>query len=285
MSSQARNILAVIDPTQSEQWALQHAIQMAKRRGISEIYAFLCVHSELKASDESELEKVELRRQGLWLNELLDDVDSGGVKISPILQWASDWRSAIVDTANDIGAGIVIKRASDRPKSLTNSDRQLIRHLRCAMLLVKSGAKGRTATVLSALKLKADDKDHRLLDETVLQISNQIHGNGDAAEFHVVYAYAEPEDFLHPPDIAKRVRIDRSQVHSIEGKAATVIGDVATKISADLVVLGNVGRRGLKGISIGNTAEKVLSELQCDLLIISRETTAEQSAEAKKDVA
>lgn len=285
MSSRARSILAVIDPTQSDQWALQHAIKIAKRRGISEIYAFLCVHSELKAADEAKLEKVELRRQELWLNELLEDVNSGGVKISPILQWASDWRSAVVAAANDVGAEVVIKRASGRPRSLTNSDRQLIRNLHCAILLVKSGAEERAGKVLSAVKLKADDEDHRLLDDAVLQISDRICGNDEATEHHVVYAYAESEDFLHPPDIAKRAGVHRSRVHSIDGKAATVIGDVATKISADLVILGNVGRRGLKGISIGNTAEKVLSELQCDLLIISRETKAERSAEAQKDVA
>lgn len=36
----------------------------------------------------------------------------------------------------------------------------------------------------------------------------------------------------------------------------------------DLVVMGTVGRRGIKGFFMGNTAEKVLNNINCSVLAI-----------------
>ena len=43
---------------------------------------------------------------------------------------------------------------------------------------------------------------------------------------------------------------------------------VAQKLGADLVVMGAVARSGLKRVFIGNTAERVLGALPCDVLVI-----------------
>ena len=48
------------------------------------------------------------------------------------------------------------------------------------------------------------------------------------------------------------------------------IPSVAKKVKADLVVLGNVGRTGLKGLVIGNTAEKILQRLAVDVLLVKQ---------------
>ncbi|MEO1202210.1 MAG: universal stress protein [Pseudomonadota bacterium] len=279
MAQRQHRIVAVIDPTRSEQWALQHAVDLAKKRGGSEVVAYLCASSSLKTVDEAELTAVEERRQALWLNEILADFSADGVAVKPLVQSAADWKGAIVETAEELGANVVVKRNSVRPKSVTNSDRHLIRNLQCAILLVKSEPKTRYDRILAAMNFNADDHDHVALNDAVLNVCNDIRSRSAETELHVVNAYAEPMQFVHPPDIAKKVGIERSQVHSIEGRPPKIIGSVARDIDADLVVLGNVGRRGLKGISIGNTAEKMLSEFGGDLLIISRETQAERGVE------
>lgn len=261
---------------------MQHALALAGKRDGSEVVAYLCANSALKTVDEAELAAVERRRQALWLNELLAGLDtsSAGVVVKPLVQSAADWKEAIVDTARELGVEVVVKRTSVRPKSVTNSDRHLIRSLQCAILLVKSAAGVRYDRILAAMNFNADDRDHIALNEAVLDVCNDIRRRSAETELHVVNAYAEPMQFVHPPDIAKKVGIERSQVHSIEGRPSKIIGSVARDIGADLVVLGNVGRRGLKGISIGNTAEKMLSEFGGDLLVISRETQVQHATEA-----
>ena len=49
---------------------------------------------------------------------------------------------------------------------------------------------------------------------------------------------------------------------------ARVINSRAAKVRAQIVVMGTVGRKGVKARLIGNTAEKVLDHLKTDVLAI-----------------
>ncbi|QDU38248.1 Universal stress protein E [Maioricimonas rarisocia] len=52
------------------------------------------------------------------------------------------------------------------------------------------------------------------------------------------------------------------------GPAETVIADAIAKHSADLLVMGTVARGGIPGFLIGNTAERLLPEVDCSILAI-----------------
>jgi universal stress protein E len=56
--------------------------------------------------------------------------------------------------------------------------------------------------------------------------------------------------------------------HLEAGDPVTVIRDAARRLGADIVVAGAVSRSGLKRVFIGNTAERLLDCLPCDLLIV-----------------
>ena len=58
--------------------------------------------------------------------------------------------------------------------------------------------------------------------------------------------------------------------HVTAGVPHDEIPSFSKKIKADLVVLGNVGRTGLKGLVIGNTAEKILQRLSVDVVLIKQ---------------
>jgi universal stress protein E len=49
---------------------------------------------------------------------------------------------------------------------------------------------------------------------------------------------------------------------------AAAIEQAARRTRSDIVVMGAVSRSGLKRLIIGNTAERLLGELPCDLLIV-----------------
>ena len=57
-------------------------------------------------------------------------------------------------------------------------------------------------------------------------------------------------------------------VHLLKGKAAKVITDFATQQQADLVIMGTLGRAGIPGLIIGNTAEDVIQETQTAVLAV-----------------
>ena len=54
----------------------------------------------------------------------------------------------------------------------------------------------------------------------------------------------------------------------IEGSAEHAVPEFVTKNEVDLLVMGTVGRTGLSGLLLGNTAERMLSHLHSSLLAI-----------------
>lgn len=56
-----------------------------------------------------------------------------------------------------------------------------------------------------------------------------------------------------------------------EGNPRDVIPALASELDADLVVMGTVGRTGIPGLLIGNTAEVILNNLECSVLAVKPE--------------
>lgn len=56
--------------------------------------------------------------------------------------------------------------------------------------------------------------------------------------------------------------------HIAVGAPDAMIQDAVEELSVDLVVMGTLGRSGLKGLLVGNTAEKVLNHLTCSILAV-----------------
>lgn len=59
--------------------------------------------------------------------------------------------------------------------------------------------------------------------------------------------------------------------HLLKGEADEVIPSFARVKQAELVVMGSLGRVGLSGLFIGNTAESVLYEVDCSVLAVKPE--------------
>lgn len=56
--------------------------------------------------------------------------------------------------------------------------------------------------------------------------------------------------------------------HLVKGDAVSVIPSLAKQLNADLVLMGTVGRVGIPGLFIGNTAESILEQVNCSVLAI-----------------
>ena len=62
--------------------------------------------------------------------------------------------------------------------------------------------------------------------------------------------------------------IDDHDVFMVEGDPSKSIPDFAKRVSADVVVMGTVGRSGFTGLLIGNTAERIFERVDCDVLAL-----------------
>jgi universal stress protein E len=212
-----------------------------------------------------------------------------GVRITCTAAWDFPPHDAIVRRALTTHADLVIAAAyGHRPGArllLANTDWELIRHCPMPLLLVKSRRRWHRPVVLAAV-----DPFHARgpvsLDKNLLRVGSGLaqllHGR-----LHVFHAYSPL--IVEPPGVSAAPLImleyEREIVSTISELAASVgvpparchvsMGDVtaelralARRTHASLVVMGAVSRSALARVFIGNTAERVLDSLGCDVLVV-----------------
>ena len=68
--------------------------------------------------------------------------------------------------------------------------------------------------------------------------------------------------------LAGRAGIPAARRHLIARHPSDAIEQAAAETGSAIVVMGALARSGLRRLLIGNTAERVLDHLSCDLLVI-----------------
>lgn len=61
--------------------------------------------------------------------------------------------------------------------------------------------------------------------------------------------------------------IDGAHLHTLVGQPSSMVANLASKINADLLIVGSHGRRGLRAL-LGSTANAILPLVNCDSLLV-----------------
>lgn len=175
---------------------------------------------------------------------------------------------------------LVIK-TGHRSESLfyTPLDWRLIRELACPVLIATPDKWRARPNVVVTLDIGSDDGAQLKLNVKVARWAREWAAGHDA-DLHATYclasegshddadkaaeeqARAELETFLEDNGIA----FTSVQVGS--GRPEDVLVDLAERLKADVMVLGSVGRKGVSGVLLGNTAESILHRLHTDAVVI-----------------
>jgi universal stress protein E len=270
---QLRKIFCVIDPTTNNQRALVRAVEVARQVTGTTVHAYVCfsLPGGLPADRRDAYHEAEHSRHRAWLGEVLATIADDGVEITTEIECHDDWRKALVEAANRSGADLVIRASTRRTalqrRVLKTTDWTLLRESVCPVLFVKSEEAGPLETVLAAVNIRAKDEPHQRLTELVLDYARAV-ARLTGAELHAANAYSGSRNFVHPPDLAKFVGIDRSKTHVRDSSPDELIGAVAQMLGHPLVVIGAIPRTGMTGGVVGNTAERILDHIQSDILCI-----------------
>ena len=184
------------------------------------------------------------------------------------------------------------RRASHfAPWLLHFTDWELLRHSAVPVLLVKNRRPYHRSKVLTAVDPTHAFAKPANLDDAILRYGSMIAAALRGA-LHAVHAYnpllvgLTPNQLAAPGGIAKAqaeaaarahaaidpklasIGIARVRRHIVDGFAVDVIQNVAREIGAEILVMGAVSRSGLKRLFVGNTAERILDRVTCDVLII-----------------
>jgi universal stress protein E len=226
------------------------------------------------------------------LERLAAPLRANGLKVSIGTAWDYPPHEAILRRAVAIGADLIVAPCRDRhrlPGLLAYTDWELLRLSPLPVLLVKSPKLYRRPTVLAAIDPTHAHAKPSALDQRILDYGAQV-GRALRGALHVVHVYMPRplppsvtfdirlRDSLHA-DAEREARqilsgaltqksIPTSRRHLVRGDPVAAIPATSRKTHSAIVVIGAVSRSGLRRLFIGNTAEKVLDELRCDLLVV-----------------
>jgi universal stress protein E len=200
-------------------------------------------------------------------------------------------RRAVATRADLIINGTRSRGLADR-LVLRHTDWELVRHSPVPLLLVKSDRLAGKAVVLAAIdplhaKAKPAGLDGQILDVAsgmTAVLKGTLHavhaylplsvmlatGIGEPVVWNTTeldsnYSQRVTREFTR---VLRPTQIPVSRRHLLVGVAATELPACAARIRATLVVMGAVSRSRLERLFIGSTAEHVLDELACDVLIV-----------------
>lgn len=184
---------------------------------------------------------------------------------------------------------LVIKTASATLADVNDSDDwQLLRKLPCPLLLsMKKHWRKSNLSALVTVDAACTGDLQQTVNASVLQQAGAIQ-TALALNLHAAYvipinkalselAITERDAVLNSKgeEAGQQLKtlVDNSGLkqvtaHVLAGSPAEEISKLANKQKYDLVIMGSVGRTGVKGLLLGNTAEKTIANLREDLLVV-----------------
>lgn len=303
------HILVVLDSEHPEQIALDKALWLAGRVD-ADITLLTAVYEPYAGENASLDEETRVRIRDArtdatqrWVDSFLPELESRGLRGRSEVHWQKHLHNAVIESMRHTDFDLVIKGTA--PHSLmdrifTHTDWNLMRHCPAPVMLVKSPQPWQHNRVLASVDATSNDEGHRTINDNILQYAEHLADHFET-DLHLVNAYPQiaiafamvpevsaPDDIqkyiteqheLACEQLARRYNIAEDHIHIAEGETLDVVTQIAKETAADLLVVGSVGRTGIAGVLIGNTAEQLVDKVPCDILVIKPQDGVPAAAE------
>ncbi len=306
----SNTILAVIELENYPELVAERAAWLARQTGselkllMSESHAGPLLNSFIIIDEAAALAE-ELRamdKQGL--EELRDKVRGDDLKVTTQYDQDTSMAESILNAAHELDPQYVVKgthyhRPSERA-SMSDLDWQLIRKLSQPLWFVKPHAMSATPTVIAAVDpTHANDKP-ATLDQGIIDQARRFTTT-DGSRLLLLHTYQRLTEIGHramwtmkpvklPIDeldekmrsehralldnLASANGIAPDDVHQLPGRPNEILPTFSRTHSADLVIMGALSRSPMKRRMVGDTAQRTLDHIECDVLIIHPDDSA-----------
>jgi universal stress protein E len=272
--------------------ATRRGLELAAKLG-HEVDVVAFTYASLKSLKVTQAKRDSLRKHLLSERKKvvlarINEYRKRGQKVGLTVVWEKDLARWLIDQCQRDGYTMVVKTGS-RSASLfhTSTDWQLLRECPAPLLLVAKQKWHSVKPVLATLDLSSKAPAKQALNRKVLGEAQAL-ARTLGVELNIIAAFEVPAllselDLVDPlayardakeamkPQIrklAKQYGIPESTFHYKRGPVEKVITSYAAKVRAQIVVMGTVGRKGVRARLLGNTAERVLQGLKTDVLAI-----------------
>ncbi|ANO52737.1 universal stress protein [Woeseia oceani] len=203
----------------------------------------------------------------------------------------------IIREVTETDCDLVIKPAESEGRKLEflfgSTDMQLFRLCPVPVWVFKPTQSPEIKRIMVAVDLVPSDTQKSALADTVLQWGKYVAGLTNA-ELHISHVWdLQWENIVRGQSVSQQtidslltaleqrhrkwfddvlaennLDVNKAKVHLHKGDPKIVLPMVANDEHIDLLVMGTVGRTGIPGFFIGNTAESVLRQATCSVLAL-----------------
>jgi universal stress protein E len=280
--------------------AVLKAAQLARAFGAQlELFHGLTatVYADTDAAREQGLRSLEdgLRQNALRrLEAIADRLRVHSIKVTVSAEWDYPAHEAIVRRAQAIKADLIVASLHAgrhrMPWLLRLTDWELVRGSPIPLLLVKNPHPYRRASVLAAIDPSHAHEKPLQLDKDILhtgkKLSAALKGRLHAMHAYSVFPMGALPEGITPGTLEaiqddeerraklrfsrelRMARIARARQHLIAGQPVEAIAEASRRSRCAIVVMGAISRSGYSRLLVGNTAERILDELTCDIMVI-----------------
>ena len=296
-----RHIMVIIDPTTDiEQPCMRRAERLAEHYPAARITLFLCdfipeLEGSLLFNSDllSDARHTLLGHREQYLDKLAANLRAKGHTVNTSAVWGKRFERHILKAIHEQQPDVVLKTGQRHSMLkrliLSNSDWFLIRYCPAPLWLVKQPDTDLQNICASVDPLHEADKpaalDHKILGTAralagvtgaklqalhcynplphTLAFDTGLVANYDsyAAEIHQHHAEAFSE-------FVTANGLTAEQQHLLRGFPEQTIPEFAENNGVNLLVLGAISRSRMENALIGHTAERLLDDVPCDMLII-----------------
>lgn len=291
----SRPILLIAAGAQQHTPALQRAYDLARRAEVPIHICLPCydaliersaslVHPEVRRLARSQF----LGEQRAWLDALAARWTADGLLVTTEAVWAPVAHEAILASVLAIEPALVIKDAGhdSLPRRVLNAtlDWKLLRYCPASLMLVREHSDHLPRRILAAVDTAMPENAplNHLIVREALKYGDLVEADVHLAHafpylpiharaFHTlerVYAEARQADSGSFIAFAQSQQVPEGFRHWIEGDPATGLAELIKAREVDLLVLGSAYRSSFERMFLGSTAEGVLFQIPCDVLLI-----------------
>ena len=298
-----KKILFVNDGKTKREMPLERAVNLTKTNQalLTVVEVLEEIPNELQASieigDIKDFEKIAVQRCTERLGNLIAPIKEQGVQVTRKVLRGTPFLENIREVLRNKHDLVMLspqKKAKVKMMLFGSRTMHLMRKCPCPVWAIKPTKLKKYVRILAAVDASPFDDERNALNIKIMELATSL-AELEGSELHVVHCWTpfiearlRSRSGLNTTEIAKLVRDIRKthkvrfdqllgrfnlnalphKVHLLKGDPAALIVDLARKKRIELVVMGTVCQTGLAGFFIGNTAEKVLQEVDCSVLAV-----------------
>lgn len=298
MMKRFKNILAVVDPAVDQDEGLERAAELA-RENDARLAAIVCLDEALPRGEGDVIRQAIVAGMTERLAAMAAPVRERGIEVEIRIVFGEPFIEIIrrvLRARHDLVVKVAHRADFDRAFGFASTDLHLLRKCPAPVWLIAGEDGEPRRGVLACVNPVSEDDRGNEVAATILELATSLavrHG----VPCHAVHAWSAPLEqiWAESPwlqldladldelavlaeerhasrfhELVERFRplVADFSAHLRKGDPAAVITEIAEELKVEVIVMSTIGRTGIAGLFIGNTAETVLSRVRCSVLAI-----------------